>query len=334
MARTCSVCGVRRAIVYQPHTGRSLCRECFLEDVKDRVKREIERWRMIQPGDRILLGLSGGKDSYVMLDILAEMHDPSRLVGVSIIEGIPGYNREEDIEKIKSHARRLGVDVVITSIREYTGHSLYEIVARSRSRGSRQSPCTFCGISRRRILNMYARMYGVDKTATAHNLDDEAQTAVVNMLRGDIVGLLRQHPLSPPVSSDIIPRIKPLRKIYEWETAVYSVQKGYPLQETECMFINRFPTLRARVREELYRLEAERPGTLLRILENLDTLLEEPARRLEREELPKCEKCGEPTSYGRRICKLCEILEEAGVEKPAYTLRRPTLLTRTSRPRF
>lgn len=327
MPRACSACGARPAIVYQAHTGRSLCRECFIADVKERVKREIERWKMIQPGDRILLGLSGGKDSYVMLDILAEIHDPSKLVGVSIVEGIPGYNREEDIEKIKKHARGLGVDVVVTSIREYTGHSLYEIVHRAKSRGSKQSPCTFCGISRRRILNMYARMYGATKTATAHNLDDEAQTAVVNMLRGDIVGLLRQHPLSPPVSSQIVPRIKPLRKIYEWETAVYAVQKGYPLQETECMFINTFPTLRARVREELYRLESEQPGTLLRIIENLDWLLEDQARRLEREELPRCAKCGEPTSYGRRVCKLCEILEEAGVERPPYSLRRPTLLT-------
>ncbi len=328
MTRACSVCGYRRAVVYQPHTGRALCRECFIQDVKERVAREVRRWRMIEPGDRILLGLSGGKDSYVMLDILAGLHDPSKLVGVSIVEGIPGYNREEDIEKIRKHARELGVDVVVTSIKEYTGYSLYELVSRARERGSRQSPCTFCGISRRRILNMYARMLGADKTATAHNLDDEVQTAMVNMMRGDIVGLLRQHPLSPPVSTDIVPRIKPLRKIYEWETAVYAVQKGYPLQETECMFINRFPTLRAIVREELYAIEQREPGTLLRILENLDEVLEESAKRLHAEELPRCVKCGEPTSYGRRICKLCEILEEAGVERPVYSLRQPRLLTR------
>ncbi|MEB3774532.1 MAG: TIGR00269 family protein [Desulfurococcales archaeon] len=331
MAAMCSVCGLRKAIVYQPHTGRALCRECFIEDVRSRVKREVERWKMLEPGDKVLLGLSGGKDSYVMLDILAGIHDPSKLVGVSIIEGIPGYNREEDIVKIRRHARDLGVDVVVTSIREYTGYSLYEIVQRARARGVKHSPCTYCGISRRRILNAYARMYGVDKTATAHNLDDEAQTAVVNMLRGDIIGLLRQHPLSPPMSTGIVPRIKPLRKIYEWETAVYAVQMGYPLQETECMFINRFPTLRAVVREELYRLEEESPGSLLRLLESLDEALEDHAKRLSREELPRCAKCGEPTSYNRRLCKLCEILEEAGVEKPIYSIKQPPIfLTRTS----
>ena len=321
--RRCDACGVRPASVYQAHTGRKLCRECFLADVEARVVSEVKRWGMIRPGDRIVLGLSGGKDSYVMLDILARIHDPGRLIGVSIVEGIPGYNREKHIHEIKRHAQELGVDVVFTSIREYTGYSLYEIVSRARRRGSRHAACTYCGISRRRILQAYARMLGADKVATAHNLDDEAQTALVNIMRGDVVGLLRQHPLSPPASSGIVPRIKPLRKVYEWETATYNMIKGYPFQDTECMFINLQPTLRARVREELYRLEDREPGTALRILETLDTLLEEKARSLKPEELPRCARCGEPTSTGRTICKLCELLEDAGIVKPVYSVANP-----------
>ncbi len=323
---TCDSCGYRRAVVYQPHTGRRLCRECFLEDVKARAREEIRRWGMISEGDTILMGLSGGKDSYVMLDVLVEVHKPSRLIGVSIIEGIPGYNREDDVRKLVSHAKERGVDVIVTSIREYTGHSLFDIVRIARSRGATHAPCTFCGISRRRILNKYARMYGANKTATAHNLDDEAQTAVVNLLRGDIVGLLRQHPLSPPMSKLVIPRIKPLRKIYEWETATYALINKYPMQETECMFINQAPTLRARVRQALYELEANSPGVLLRIMEHLDKILASEAKKLKVMELPRCVKCGEPTSYNRRMCKLCEILEEAGIEKPLYTI--PEMLRR------
>lgn len=316
----CDVCGVREAQIFQPHTGRRLCRECFVADVRERVRREVDRWGMFKPGDTLLLGLSGGKDSYVLLDILAHLHDTSRIIAVAIIEGIPGYNREEDVRKLRAVARDYGVDVIVTSIREYTGHSLAELVYRAWSRGYRVAACTYCGISRRRILNFYARMYGADKTVTAHNLDDEAQTAVVNLLRGDRTGLIRLHPKARPASPLLVPRVKPLRKIYEWETATYAYIMGFPLQETECMFINTRPTLRARVREALYEIESRRPGSLLRILNIIDELLEEEAEKLEPDALGSCSKCGEPTSPARQMCKLCEILSRAGVERPLYAL--------------
>jgi uncharacterized protein (TIGR00269 family) len=314
----CDVCGSRQAVIYQPHTGRKLCRECFIKDIEERIKNEVKKWNMIEPGDRILLGLSGGKDSYVLLDVLSKIHKPSRLLAVSIIEGIPGYNREEDVKNMKKLANDLGVDVIVTSIREYVGHSLYEIVLRALKRKLKISPCTYCGILRRRILNFYARIYGMDKVATAHNLDDEAQTAIINILRGDYVGLLRLHPLAPPASKKLVRRIKPLRKVYEWETTTYAYLKGFGFQETECMFINMMPTLRARVREALYELEWRKPGSLMRLIEILDSLLENEAKKLKSDSLGECQRCGEPTSPKRSKCKLCELLEKAGILEAIY----------------
>lgn len=327
----CDVCGKRRAVVLQRHTGRRLCKECFMEDVYKRVKREVERWNMFSPGDTLLLGLSGGKDSWVLLDTLTRIHDPSKIIAVTIIEGIPGYNREEYAERVRRKALEYGVDHVLTSIKEYTGYTLAEIVERAWARGVRVSPCTYCGIARRRILNFFARMYGASRTVTAHNLDDESQTAIINMLRGDWEGLLRQHPLSGPASPLIVPRVKPLRKIYEWETATYSYLGGFPLQETECAYIHLAPTLRARVRWALQRLEDMRPGTLYTLMETLDELLAEHAASLKPRQLPRCERCGEPTAPGRRLCKLCELLERAGIREPAYArwkdlLDKPQLL--------
>ncbi|BAA79504.2 conserved hypothetical protein [Aeropyrum pernix K1] len=316
----CDVCGVRRAVVLQRHTGRRLCRECFREDIVGRVRREVERWGMIGPGETVLLGLSGGKDSYVLLDALSEIVGPSRLVAVSIVEGIPGYNREGDIEKIRRVAAARGVDVIVTSIREYVGASLYEIYSRARGRGAGHAACTYCGISRRRILALYARLYGAHKVATAHNLDDEAQTAIVNFLRGDWVGMLKTHPLYRSGGEDLVPRIKPLRKVYEWETASYVVLHRYPIQEAECPFINMNPTLRARVRTALRVLEERSPGTLLRMMERLDEELRPLAQAMKPSSLGRCERCGEPTSPKRRLCKLCELLEEAGFQEPIYAI--------------
>lgn len=334
MARKCDVCGVRRAVVYQRHTGRALCLECFREDMLSRVKRENERWRMLEPGDRVMLALSGGKDSYFLLEAAVELIGSSRVFGLSIIEGIPGYNREEDVRRLVSVAREMGVDVIVTSIREYLGHSLYEAYMRALRRGVRHAACTYCGISRRRIMSYYARIYGASKVATGHNLDDEAQTAVVNFVRGDFLGLVKMHPRFRSVEDPEVaaPRVKLLRKIYEWETASYALLKGYPLQETECMFINMRPTLRAAVREALYRVEQERPGTLLRMMDALDEALAPIAASLKPERLGRCERCGEITSPRRRLCKLCEILEQAGIEKPLYARSRPLRLEALSVP--
>ena len=71
--RICEACGARRAVVYQRHTGRALCLDCFRRDMMERVKREVERWGMIEPGDRVMLALSGGKDSYFLLESAVEL---------------------------------------------------------------------------------------------------------------------------------------------------------------------------------------------------------------------------------------------------------------------
>lgn len=311
---SCDVCRVREARVYQAHTGRRLCDRCFIDDVKSRIRETVKRFRLLEPGDTVLLAVSGGKDSFVLLDTMPEIHPPSKLVALSIIEGIPGYNKPQDILKMREYARDRGVELIITSIKEHVGEDLHGIVKRSRGRGLAISACTYCGGLRRRLINTYARQLGVTKTATAHNLDDEVQTMLMNILRGDPARIIRQHPRAPRLSDRFVQRIKPLRYVYEWEAAMYSYLRGFKFQETECMFINEQPTFRARIRHWLFHLERYRPGTMLRMLQALDEMsqhLVEEASGLP--PLPTCKACGEPTSYGRELCKLCELLQSVGL---------------------
>jgi len=324
----CDVCGLRGARVFQAYSGLRLCGECFVESVRSRVWGEVERWGLIEPGDSVLLAVSGGKDSYVMLESLALRYKASRLVGLSIIEGIPGYNREDDVRTLVDFAKSYGVDVVVVSVRDYVGLSVYEMVREARSRGLAESACTFCGLSRRHIMDYYARMLGASKVATAHNLDDEVQTLVMNMLRGDIVGVLKVHPLSSHPEGGVR-RVKPLRKIYEWETAAYAMIRGFRFQETECMFIEENPTLRAKVRVALYEIERESPGSLLRFLEYFDELLGSVARGVEvRGSTSNCTRCGALTTRGRRLCKLCELLEGISLREPLYVKLRLNVKSR------
>ncbi len=317
----CDSCGRKEAIVYQPHTGKRLCKHCFINDIKQRVRMEVEKNKLFSSNDTLLLALSGGKDSFVLLDIMPHIHPPSKLIGLSIIEGIPNYNRKEDVTKMIKYARDRGVDIIITSFKEFIGYGLGEIVLKARKNGVLVSPCTFCGGLRRRIINVYAREVGATKTVTAHNLDDEVQTLFMNFLRGDPERLIRQHPRAPRLSEKFVHKVKPLRSIYEWEATMYAYLLGFRFQETECMFITQQPTLRARIRRWLYQLERSHPGTMLRLLKLFDELVEQHTMQAwNLPSLPHCKYCGEPTSFGRDVCKLCELLLKSGI-KPSYTPR-------------
>lgn len=314
----CSICGKNEAIYYQPFTKRYLCKECFLKDVQERVKKEVIDKNMFSESDRLFLALSGGKDSFVLLDTISKIHDNNKIIAFSIVEGIRGYNRQEYIERLKKHTKERGIELLVYSIKEFVGHDLEELVQLSKSKNENLSPCTYCGAIRRRMINVFAREIGATKTLTAHTLDDEVQTLMMNIMRGDPVRLLRQHPMAPRLSEKLVQRVKPLRKIYEREAALYAYLSGFAFQETECPYIIFQPTLRARIRYWLYMLEREEPGTLLRIVEFYDYSFKHIAIKLSStEKLPLCKYCGEPTSIGRDTCKLCEMLKNLSIS-PQY----------------
>jgi uncharacterized protein (TIGR00269 family) len=298
----------------QKHTGRILCKECFIKDIIDRIRNEVKRHSMFNDKHRLLLAISGGKDSFVLLDAITQFHDINRIGVVTIIEGIPGYNRREDVEWVIEKTKELGIDLILTTIKDHIGYTLEELVNITLEKGKKISPCTYCGILRRRIINKYAREHGFDRVLTAHNLDDEAQTALINVLRGDLARLAQTHPSGLTLSKLFVKKVKPLRKIYEWETATYAYIKGFKFQMTDCPYIRYLPTLRARIRKLLYDIENEKPGTMIRFMNMMDEFIKNLIPTfIGFPELPRCEKCGEATAFGRKYCKLCELLTDIGI---------------------
>jgi len=302
----CDVCKVNEAQVFQPHTQRKMCKKCFMDDIKRRVEVEVEKKGL--RGKKILVGVSGGKDSIVLIDILSKLLDPSKLIALNIEEGIQGYNRRETVIKLRQYFDQLGVELVLSSFKEHVGLTLDEMVKKSKENKVKVSACTFCGGFRRKILNEIGRSYNVDFVATGHNLDDEAQTIIINLLRGDINRLIRFGDEMIRVSDKFVPRVKPLRKVYEWETTTYAYFLGFEFQELECPYISLQPTLRAKIRELLYEIEEAYPGTLLRIVENFDKIADKVKSSIMVTKLSECIICGEPTTPQRKICKNCELL--------------------------
>jgi len=297
----CSRCS-GRAILFQRQTGLHLCQDHFIESFETRVAKALGECPTIRKDERIAVAVSGGKDSTALLlslhRILAE--EDVELVAVTVDEGIAGY-REDTIEAAREISQRLGIRQEIVSFREEYGCDLDEIV-----QGKRVAPCTFCGVFRKRALNRAAKRLGASRVATGHNLDDEAQSIMMNYLKGDIERLLRFRPAR--VQPGLVPRVKPLREIPEKETALYCMVNGVYSESRECPYAGL--SLRADVRDMLNSLEKIRPGTKLSTLQGFERIVDTAGERRTQAELGACQKCGEPCVG--HLCKACELLEGWG----------------------
>jgi len=262
---------------------------------------------MLQPDSRIAVAVSGGKDSTVLLHVLAKLEKrfpKSELIAITVDEGIEGY-RNESLGIVKETVRRLQVPWLKNSFKELFGMTLDEIIrVASNTLGERRlGACTYCGVLRRRAINTLAVEAGADVVATAHNLDDEAQTILMNILKGDLIRFLRNRPTRKNVEG-FVPRVKPLREIPEEEIVLYAYFNRINYHETPCPYHTE--AYRDDVRAFINMMETRRPGTkydIVRVHEKLVNLISE-----EEIKIATCVKCGQPASGEK--CKVCQLLEE------------------------
>jgi uncharacterized protein (TIGR00269 family) len=308
----CSLCD-REAKVFQPHYGRALCYDCFIEDIRARAREYLRKMKI---SGRIMLAVSGGKDSFVLSDVMMEIYDRGKLIAFNVEEGIRGYNREGETQDLERKLMANGVELIRLKAKEVLGFGVDDVYYSAMKKGLNCSACTFCGDIRRKMINKVARELNASYVATGHNLDDEVQTILINLLSGDKFRIARAGEEFISYDEYFVPRIKPLRRVYEWETTMYSFIRSFKFQEVECPHITQRPTIRAKVRELLYNMELFEPGISLKILDFFDSEYQRIREKLELRKwevkLPKCEICGEPTSIGRKICKGCELVIASG----------------------
>ena len=297
--------------LYRPYSGEILCKGCFIKSVERTVLKTIKREKLFDPRDRIVIALSGGKDSIALIHILSkiERRYGAEMIALTIDEGLQGY-REEGMAISRGVAKTLNIEHRVITFREFYGHSLEDIIKIAKEKGIALLGCSFCGILRRRLLNDYALKIGATKVATGHNLDDEAQTVLINVLRGDVtrLGRLGAKPVAP--RAGFVPRVKPLRYLPEREIASYVYLKGYPLYERECPFVR--DSLRDEVRDVLNNIEAHHPGTKFSIIRGTDRISALLKERMLESNVRLCNRCGSPT--GREVCRTCEVLSMLGID--------------------
>ncbi len=288
----CSHC-TRRAVIRDRTTGEHLCRDHLITSVEDRVFRSLEDEEHLP--DVLGVAFSGGKDSSALIAVLAALAGriPVRMIALTIDEGICGY-REETIRAAETIAAKYGVEHRIISFRELFGKSLDEIIL-----GEPGRACTICGILRRRALEILARKEGVRVIATGHNLDDMAQTAVMNAISGDVKKVFAGREISDHYAK----RIKPFARVSEREVTIYAMLAGVYHALPECPYAGF--SLRGEVRHLLNAYEREHPGTMMNAAKCEETLRTALGPVYPAGEQIVCESCGWPASSA--FCQVCMI---------------------------
>ena len=302
----CSLCS-RASVIEMRYYRQSLCKKHFSGLFERRVRKTIRLNRLFSSTDKIVVGVSGGKDSAVMLFLLNKIFENNpraKVIPVTVDEGIK-VNRER-LKQAKVLCKELDMDNIVVSIKDRLGFSVDEILKRV---DDTAGACSYCGVLRRRVLNDVAREMGADKVAIGHNLDDEIQAAFMNFVRGDLDRMARLGAVVGVVGdSKFVSRVKPLRDVLESEVLLYAKLSKLAFSSASCPYAkDSFRTTSRRILDEL---DERHPGSKFQMLQSTNQLIDLMKEKVTAKGggIRYCVACGEPTSQEK--CKTCLILEK------------------------
>jgi uncharacterized protein (TIGR00269 family) len=305
----CTSCKSRDSIFIRPYSGEKMCGRCFKKSIEKKVQTTISKYDMLKRDDMLAVAVSGGKDSISLLYILTKIEKnfpQARLCAVTVDEGLRGY-RDEAMKFAMKSCQKLGVKHSVVSFKEMFGYSLDELVNMIQRKGEKDlTPCSYCGVLRRRALNSVTREADANKLATAHNLDDETQTILLNIIHGDATRISRVKPVLSVVHPKLVQRIKPFCEVPEREIALYAYLKKIQFQENPCPYAQ--TALRNDIRTMLNRMEQKHAGTKFTIFRSMERIRPALEAMGEEEELHDCKLCGEPTLG--EVCRPCQMLQK------------------------
>jgi len=221
----CKRCGALAAVKLPSHHA-GFCPECFEVFFKRQVETAVRRHAMIQPGEKVLVAVSGGKDSLALMRVLSDLgHD---VEGLHVHLGIPDSS-DPVCAKTEAYFRDNGFTLHVLRM-EDVGLAIPAVKA-----AVRRPICAVCGKIKRHYFNRFAYENGFAALATGHNLDDEVARLFANVLRWDAAYLGGQGPVLP-AEGRFVRKIKPLYRVTEFETAAYCFFKGIDHWKAGCPY--------------------------------------------------------------------------------------------------
>ncbi len=301
----CKKCGGKAVISMRQH-NMGLCKDDFLTWLPEQTQKFIEKYKMFTPDEKVLVAVSGGKDSLALWDILRVLgyQADGLYIALSIDEGI-NYSAESQ-RLSEKFANERGLNLYIVNLAADYGTDV-PTLAKETKRG-RDKPCSACGLVKRHEMNRIARDFGYDVLATGHNLDDEAATLFSNTLQWNGDYLLRQGPVLPS-KVGLARKVKPLFRFYEREMAAYALLRGIEYIYDECPFAE--GSTSTYYKELLNQLENQHPGAKQHfyvkfLAAKKKGLFAEPTLEIV-PELHICPSCGQPTSSTGK-CSFCRVV--------------------------
>lgn len=300
----CKVCREHAAVDVRRHNA-AFCGPHFVEHVRNQVVRTIKEFKMFSPEDRLLVAVSGGKDSLAVWDILLDLGYEA--VGFYLDLGIGGYSERSKATTI-AYADRKGAKLIVRSLTQEHGFTVPEL-----ARLTKRVPCSGCGLNKRYEFNRAALEEGFDVLVTGHNLDDEVATLFGNVLHWNTDMLGRQAPVLEERLIDVegsrrtvlVRKVKPLVRLAERETAAYALISGIDYIVEECPLVA--GNTQHRYKEAVTLIEEGSPGTKQQMYFGF---LKRAADRFKQDdrsaELAPCTECGAATTTGAR-CSFCNL---------------------------
>lgn len=291
-----------------PEHRLKLCEEHFIAWVERRVARTIEQFEMFSPEARLLVAVSGGKDSLALWEILLRLGYHADGLYINLGIGHEGYSDVSQSHAEAFAAARPNATLQVVDVAERYGRSIPEL---AHGRGRRA--CSTCGMIKRYIMNRTAYEGGYDAIVTGHNLDDEAAQLLQNNLYWVRGYLQRQAPVLPEAAGGrLVRKAKPLCLLYERESAAYTLVRGVEYVQQECPYAEGATSIfHKRILNDL---ERRSPGTKLQYYLGFVRARQDGFILAEEEdvEFGVCERCGQPTT-ANRVCAFCRMLEAEGL---------------------
>jgi uncharacterized protein (TIGR00269 family) len=274
------------------------CKDCFIVVFRNQVSRTIEKWRMLTEGDRVLVAVSGGKDSLALWDVLLE--EGYRTAGIYLDLGIFDYSQESKA-RCEAFAATRGEKLYVERVADAVGAPIPDV-----QKATRRPTCSACGLSKRYLLNRAALEHGYTVVATGHNLDDEAATLFGSVMHWQTEALARQSPALGATHAKLARRVKPLYRLSELETAAYAFLRKIDYIVEECPFSKGATSLAHK--EVLNRLEEASPGAKHNFLFGFLDKARPAFERAADVTLLECRQCGQVTTGD--LCAFCKLADQ------------------------
>lgn len=286
------------AVVALPSHHTAFCADCFREFFARQVQRGIESHRLFTREERVLVALSGGKDSLALMLALARQgYD---VTGLHIDLGIPDSSAAAR-GVVERFCARHGFALIIREMAA-EGLAIPEVKARLR-----RPICSVCGKIKRHFFNRTALEEGYDALATGHNLDDEVARLFSNTLRWDTGYLSDQGPRLDG-EDGFARKVKPFWRLSEYETATYAFLEEIEYHYAPCPYSRgaSFTFHKGLLQQLEEAMPGRKLGFYLDFLERGRPVFNQ-AEAKDGPALQPCRQCGYPTSMG--VCGVCRIRE-------------------------